>query len=558
LFLSSDPNGGDLPEWLQYRDHDKSYMDLNDDVTQQTNVFAERINLHRTIIPAMIKQKTRVITTPSGLIKGINIPIESENILQFRNIPYAKAPIGKLRFRTPMAFGGWKNILDATAFGPACIQDEGFGNMFSIGVPSQDTSEDCLSLNIYVPNTVDLSMKRSVMVWIHGGSYAIGQGSSYDGSWIALGGDVIVVTMNYRLGLFGFMSTEDAASPGNFGLWDQIMALKWVKQNIAAFGGDPESITIFGESAGSFCVSLQMMIPENKGLFHRAIGQSGTVPSILTFHDNPLRVTKEFGEMLNCTTESNDLDTDTFALIDCVRNSPLKDIQEAKRALLLNAMSSKKSYFNDDLFMPVIDDDLLKGRNPVNCLNDSKSDVYSFFHSIDLMAGTTNFEGQLFVFHFYTLQNEYMFNISEGLPTSVLLHEFTPVLAKKVYNDKNVAAKSLYDFYQRDDMIDQGKKMCDLIGDILFVAPTVHFLDLHSRQNSLSLTYQYLFAKAQHVDVLQKVPSWAREQSGNFEDILFLFGPDGLSNLHDAFKNESSKQLSNQMIKYWTNFAKKG
>lgn len=176
---------------------------------------------------------------------------------EFKGIPYAEPPIGKLRFKAPVKHKGWKLIRNAREHGPNC-----------------EVSEDCLYLNVY---TMSLKCKRSVMVYIHGGSFNSGSGdSTLFGPSYFMKENVVIVTLNYRLGAFGFLSTGDEVIQGNNGLKDQLMALKWVKQNIEAFGGDVNSITIFGESAGSASVEYLILSPLAKGLFHRAISESGS------------------------------------------------------------------------------------------------------------------------------------------------------------------------------------------------------------------------------------------------------------------------------------------
>jgi carboxylesterase type B len=200
--------------------------------------------------------------TRLGEIKGIQKVVNNgTTVFNFLNIPYAKAPFGNRRFAKPEPFGKWEGTLDATKLGKACIQP------FD---PFKETkyhgfSEDCLQLNIYVPNNISVGAKRSVMVWIHGGAYIFGSGTLYNGTMLAARGDVVVVTINYRLGIFGFLSFNETIARGNYGLWHQILALQWVQDNIEDYSGDPSSVTIFGESAGGFSASLLslMIIPQS-------------------------------------------------------------------------------------------------------------------------------------------------------------------------------------------------------------------------------------------------------------------------------------------------------
>jgi para-nitrobenzyl esterase len=199
----------------------------------------------------------------------------------FLGVPYAEPPVGPLRWAPPVAKAAWTTPRDASAYGPRCAQIGGpFGE--------SGTDEDCLSLNVYVPHRKavperDLKGKRPVMVWIHGGAFQNGSAENYDPTKLLAAGDVIVVTINYRLGVLGFLahpalSAESADGvSGNYGILDQQLALRWVRDNIRAFGGDPRRVTIFGESAGGMSVHVHLASPGAAGLFHRAISQSGAV-----------------------------------------------------------------------------------------------------------------------------------------------------------------------------------------------------------------------------------------------------------------------------------------
>jgi para-nitrobenzyl esterase len=202
----------------------------------------------------------------------------SDGVLSFKGVPYAAAPVGSLRWRPPAAVQPWTGVRSATKVGPLCMQKI---NPRDNGVGPPPASEDCLNLDIYTP--ADHGAGRlPVMFWIHGGGYVNGSGTAalYDGTNLAKQG-VVVVSINYRLGRFGFfahpaLTKENPRGPlGNYGLMDQIAALQWVKRNIAAFGGDPGNVTIFGESAGGGSVNHLLVTPAARGLFHKAIAQSG-------------------------------------------------------------------------------------------------------------------------------------------------------------------------------------------------------------------------------------------------------------------------------------------
>jgi para-nitrobenzyl esterase len=212
------------------------------------------------------------VTIDTGALKGVT----AEGVVSFRGIPYAAPPVGSLRWRPPAPAKPWSGVRSADQNGALCMQKY---NKTDNGVGPLPMSEDCLTLNVFAPAG---ATKLPVMVWIHGGGLVNGSGTAalYDGAHLAQQG-VVVVSMNYRLGRFGFFAhpalTAEAhgSALGNYGFMDQIAALKWVKRNIKAFGGDPGNVTLFGESAGGVSVNHLMLIPEARGLFHKAIVQSG-------------------------------------------------------------------------------------------------------------------------------------------------------------------------------------------------------------------------------------------------------------------------------------------
>jgi para-nitrobenzyl esterase len=207
----------------------------------------------------------------TGLVSGS--AASTSDVRVFKGIPFAAPPVGDLRWRGPRLAAHWDGVLNADAFSPVCMQDTGSRD-------SQKMSEDCLYLNVWT-GARSARDKRPVMVWIYGGGYYRGSGSlpMYDGEALARKG-VVVVTFNYRLGPFGFFSypeltkESDRREAANFGVMDALAALQWVRRNIAAFGGDPKRVTIFGESAGAGMVANLMTVPQAKGLFERAIGES--------------------------------------------------------------------------------------------------------------------------------------------------------------------------------------------------------------------------------------------------------------------------------------------
>jgi para-nitrobenzyl esterase len=222
------------------------------------------------------------VKVAEGEVQGKTI--NKGKVRSFLGLPYAAPPVGDLRWRSPQPPAKWSGIRDATHYGARCYQGQIYGDMI---FQDSGPSEDCLYLNVFTPADATDTSKLPVMFWIHGGGYSGGSASEprHNGDFLPTKG-VVLVTINYRLGVLGFLATSELAkeadtkagtgpAAGNYGLQDMVAALRWVRANIANFGGDPSNVTIFGESAGSFAVSTLMASPMAKGLFHKAIGESG-------------------------------------------------------------------------------------------------------------------------------------------------------------------------------------------------------------------------------------------------------------------------------------------
>ena len=226
-----------------------------------------------------------VVATTAGQLGGV----DRGPVAAWLGVPYAAPPVGPRRFRAPEPVDRWSGVRPARTFGGAAVQSRSRGA--TRGQLGTSVTEDALYLNVYAPRTALTDGRpRPVLVWLHGGAFTSGSGALYDGGPLAAAGDVVVVTLNYRLGVFGFVdfsSALDVAVPSNLGLRDQVAALRWVQENIAAFGGDPAQVTVAGESAGSISVSLLLGSSHTEGLFRAAILQSGALTLV---HGDEVRV----------------------------------------------------------------------------------------------------------------------------------------------------------------------------------------------------------------------------------------------------------------------------
>ncbi|HYO02436.1 MAG TPA: carboxylesterase/lipase family protein [Mycobacterium sp.] len=251
-----------------------------------------------------------LVQTAMGAVRGVVTP---EHRL-FAGIPYAAPPIGPLRWQAPAPALPWPGVRDATHTGPRCMQDTSDLEM------GRQTSEDCLTLNVWTPPPSE--RKRAVMVWIHGGAFINGSAGIYDSRWLASRGDIVVVTLNYRLGALGFLAHPALGAPGavgNYGLSDQQAALRWVHDNIANFGGDPDAVTIAGESAGGMSVCDHLVAPASEGLFRAAIIQSGPCQAQVALPEAQ-RVSIDYARGAGC----DDLRT----VADCLRALPANELRK--------------------------------------------------------------------------------------------------------------------------------------------------------------------------------------------------------------------------------------
>ncbi|XP_035697791.1 carboxylesterase 4A-like [Branchiostoma floridae] len=278
-------------------------------------------------------QRTEV-STKYGRLSGFAEDYNGATVRTFLGVPFAKPPTGELRFLPPVEPESWAGVRDATTFGPACPQDgmylPGFAEPFAR--VDRVWSEDCLYMNVYAPGRSSSAQDPlAVMVYIHGGGWQVGEGTN-NGTQLAAEENVIVVTFNYRLGVFGFLGTGDHHAPGNVGLLDQTQAIRWVRENIDNFGGDVNRITIFGLSAGGMAVSLHLLSPLNSGLFHRAITQSGSpfTPGFLGTKESALADARQLAESLGCDGSSGAATED---VVSCLKSRTAQDVLTTSSAV---------------------------------------------------------------------------------------------------------------------------------------------------------------------------------------------------------------------------------
>jgi len=455
-----------------------------------------------------------------GTIEGFEVLSEATRrpLHAYYGIPYAQPPVGALRFLPPVKYAGNipTRVISASSLRAACLQAQFPG----FDLSSLPKSEDCLHLNIYTPvdaaNVPGTSSVKKVMVWIHGGGYTAGDAQATVPTDLVADYDVIVVTLHYRLGFFGFVSTGDAAAPGNNGLRDQLMAIQWVKDNIREFGGDPDDLTIFGESAGAGSVSTLSLSPYSKGLFTKAIMQSGTALSpwcSLT----PRRARENFYTMarrLNCMPWWSWGSSETYHknILNCLRNKPAESIE----SFADNRYDTTELFSNmlDGLKVaPAVDGDVLPG-DPKALLANADYLQRNGVSDRSYIAGTTNDEGRA---TFYG-QNATQFLTDRGMR---LLAKY----ASKTYypsttNDETIdLIDFIYSYPRQADGRPSFQSMKNVQTDINFVFPTVDFLNRLTKTSPTTNTYLYLFDH--YPDLEDK--SLPRIATDHAWDLLYLF-----------------------------------
>lgn len=490
----------------------------------------------------------RVVTTRYGTVRGVMVEFPNRHLKPvdaYLGLPYASLLRGNLRFMPPTGpmekWPGTKVVLEMSAVCPQKVPDinelkgkvpEGRLHHFERITPLlSNQEEDCLTLNLYVPrqewNQTD---PMPVMVFIHGESYDTGSGNVYDGSVLASFGKVIVVTVNYRLGVLGFLSTGDSTASGNYATLDQIAALHWLKENIESFNGDKQRVTLFGHGHGAALVNLLLVSPVTRDgtLFQRAILQSGSALSSWSVANDPVGCTRQLALSVNCSVE------DSTELIKCLRNKTFAD-------LVKNAPKPPK-YFS--CFAPVID-----GRNIIpKSVEELIKKPISMFANADLMFGITKNEA-----YAYFDQEDVENGISEEKREKMLrtyVHNRFQFHRQKVYE---ILDHHYTEWNKKTNAKNRRDNLLELLSDGQFIAPLLRVGQLHAKTGN---TYFYSFTYTPQSDEL---PRWSGGIHG--DELPYIFGAplvDGIQPFSTSSYSKSERMLSEAVMRYWTNFAKSG
>jgi para-nitrobenzyl esterase len=449
------------------------------------------------------------VTTAQTTLGTANGVMTEDGVVAFLGMPFAKPPVGDLRFRPPVAIDAWDGPIEASGFGPACPQPLETGQTLY-----QNQSEDCLTLNVWTPSAD--RQERPVMVWVHGGGWVY-EGTEdplYSGAHLAARGDVVVVSMEYRLGVFGFSHFDDIPGSGNAGLLDQKLAFEWVRDHIAAFGGDPDNVTLFGESAGGMSATALMAMPSAEGLFHKAIAQSGA-GSTVREAAYATAVADKFLSSAGVSDPSEMSDMTTA------------DLLSAQDLLLEDA------FLGDLLFGTVVDGDVIP-ESPIQAIaNGSSADI-------PLLTGTTKDETRLWILYVDVLANISLDAVLALVPSG----------ARAIPEGKTV--EDVMALYQSNRPGAEPGVITHAAGtDIFFRLPAIRLVEAQ-------LTHQPNHTFVYRFDWPPPVPASPEIEFGSPHgaELAFMFGSQGWPEVYGT--EPVPRALTEQLMDAWLAFAKTG
>ena len=461
-----------------------------------------------------------------GTCRGSRTKVFGVNVDGFKGLPYAQPPVGALRFQPPK-YLSWTGLKNTTTYGPVCPQMNSYTGKMESGA-----NEDCLTLNIFKPSQA--SGAFPVMFWIHGGSYTTGTGGhvAYDGSTLAAMHNVIVVTINYRLGILGFFNVPGTSTRGNYGMLDQIAALRWVKKNIRSFGGDPNKVTIAGISAGATSVSLLTVSPliTKDKLFIRAIQESGVAScpwAVYVVKTNT--VAKLFGASLGC----NDVTT----LVSCLRGKTPAEII-SKQSLLNAKIHTLRTPIVDNHFLTSLPWDLEK-KNQIET------------GSVEHLIGYTQDDGSMF-----TMLSQQL-STTPKLATESTFKQIIQYYTSGRYPGKQDLLNNAV-FYEYTKYAQISKELkwfessSEFATDYFFASDAINFADAMARKGKTVYFYKFSF-----LSKYLRFPAW---KVAHGMEVGFVFGTPfsgGSKYFHLNFTAED-RIVSKNVMDLWTGFVKYG
>lgn len=489
--------------------------------------IAGKLSEHLNFVLPSQRNTTLQVNVTGGTIQGAESVTYHKNVTFFKylGIPYAEPPIDDLRWKSPQPALPWPDVLNATRERPFCVQmstDEGI--------------EDCLYMNVYVPQIKNLT-NYAVMVWIYGGRFANGNGNySLYGPDFLLERQVAFVSFNYRLGIFGFLSSEDMTLPGNYGLKDQVHALRWIRENIAKFGGDPQRVTIFGDSSGAACVSYLLLIPQAKGLFQRAIMQSGSALCPWAYQREPRKILTMLGYACRI------FDSNITQVVARLRKEDTKKLRTKVLAINVgNAMEPLNGLPFAPSVEPLHDDAVLTKHSNELFVNGK-------FNTVPFMIGFTAQEASIVQ---DVIERTRPYIAHWDILPQLLVPANLNVSSKMKRKEIAMKIKTYY-FGRKLIAMSSKTEMMNFIGDSQFVRSIRHNVQVCANHSTI---YLYVFSYEGYIgrygtkkEVTRKVKG-----AGHVEDVFYLFLKSNMTT-----NNDSDWRIISVMTELWTNFAKNG
>ncbi|XP_050314656.1 esterase FE4-like isoform X2 [Anthonomus grandis grandis] len=475
------------------------------------------------------------IKLKSGILQGNIKPLDNgQTYYNFQGIPYALPPVGKLRFSDPIPFKKWNGILNATSPGPNCVQLLMKQTKFSVA-----GQEDCLYLNVFTPqNPHTIEKPLAVMVWFYGGSFREGSADIYSPDYFMQENNVVIVTFNYRLGFFGFLSTEDDYAPGNYGMKDMVLALKWVQRNIHKFGGDKNRVTIFGESAGAAAVGYLMLSNQSKGLFYGAVMQSGSPLCSWALHRNARKVAFDLGAALGLTTNNS------ATLVNYLRSV---DLPRAGQAIInVNLVNFVTSFENGGPFGPVIEPPT---KDAFLTVQSFKAFQSGSFNRVPVMMGVNSQESKFFTPMLKISLPVFIYN---DLSPSSLARGYMNV---RNYRDRREIGQRIKQRYFKSNSFAQASKaeLVEFFSDDLFVKPiskTAQLLSNYVPVYFYVFDYEGPMAKTW----MNFISEDNKEMKGTAHavELWYMWKPLWTN---QRLNGQEEQLVSRRLVKLWTNFA---